>query len=250
MNRLFANSDGHSVDPAASPVRRVALVAVCLAGALGFWLARDWLRWEVLAEHEAGMREFQQQSPGLAFGIAAAVYYLVTAFSIPGSLILTFLYAWYFGFWPTAVLVSFASTAGATSAFWISRYLLRDYVTRKYGGHLGSLQAALDREGAYLLLTLRLLPTVPFVLVNAVMGLTNLSTRTFWWGSQLGMLPATLIYSFAGSRVPSLEQLARHGIAGALSPGEWTQCAMGLTLLAVLPWGARLVVARMRGKAA
>ncbi len=244
MSLPLEHPSPYLADPAVPPVRRVKLIAVCVLVALGYWLGREWLRWDFLAQHESDLRELQRQFPLLTLGLAAGIYVLVTALSIPGSLILAFLYAWYFGFWPAAIVVSFASTAGATGAFWISRYFFRDHVTRRLGGRLATLQATLDREGAYLLLTLRLLPTVPFVFVNAAMGLTTISTRTFWWVSQVGMLPATLIYCYAGSRIPTLEHLAKNGIAEVLSPSQWMQCAAALTLLATFPWLARWAVIR------
>jgi uncharacterized membrane protein YdjX (TVP38/TMEM64 family) len=99
----------------------------------------------------------------------------------------------------------------------------------------------LERDGAYYLFTLRLLPVVPFFVVNAVMGLTPIRVQTFWWVSQLGMLPATLIYVYAGSIAPDLQTLADRGVAG-LPVGK---IAIALTMLALLPWGTRALLRRI-----
>jgi len=115
-------------------------------------------------------------------------------------------------------LVSFASTAGATVAFLLSRYLFRDALQSRFGDRLAGFNAALESEGAFYLFTLRLIPAVPFFVINVVMGLTPLKTRTFWWVSQLGMLPGTVVYVSAGASVPSLQVLAERGVGGVLSP--------------------------------
>ncbi len=122
---------------------------------------------------------------------------------------LTLFFGWFFGFWRAVILVSLGSTAGATVAFLLSRYLLRDVVAESLSGAACSSAAdAFARDGAWYLLTLRLLPVVPYFLINILMGLTNIRTRTFWWVSQVGMLPATCLYTYTASTVPSLEQLA------------------------------------------
>ena len=134
------------------------------------------------------------------------------------------------------------STAGATVAFLISRFLLRDWVRQRFGEQLSRFQAAWDRGGAYYLLTLRLLPVVPFFVVNAVTALTPVRVRTFWWASQLGMLPGTVVYVYAGSLAPDLRTLAEQGTA-AIPVGR---ILLALTLLALLPWGTRWLLAQRR----
>jgi uncharacterized membrane protein YdjX (TVP38/TMEM64 family) len=133
------------------------------------------------------------------------------------------------------VLVSFASTAGATVAFLTSRYLLRESVQSKFGPRLQSFNRHLEQEGAFYLFTLRLVPLVPFFVINLVMGLTALRARTFWWVSQVGMLPGTLVYVYAGSSVPNLSQLADKGVAAVFSPSQGLQLALAFTLLGIFP---------------
>jgi uncharacterized membrane protein YdjX (TVP38/TMEM64 family) len=152
--------------------------------------------------------------------------------SLPGAgTALTLFFGWFFGFWRAVILVSFGSTAGAMVAFLLSRYLLRDVVASRFPGRLAQVQQAFDRDGVWYLLTLRLLPVVPYFLINILMGLTNIRAGTFWWASQIGMLPATCLYTYAASTVPSLEQLAATGVRGVLTP----QLVVALTLLALFP---------------
>src|SRR5204863_7676397 len=120
---------------------------------------------------------------------------------------------WAFRFWPALILVSFASTAGDIVAFLLSRYFVGDFLQARYGQRLAALNAAVERDGAFYLFTLRLIPRVPFFVVNVAMGLTRLPTLTFWWVSQLGMLPGTIVYVLAGASAPSLTQIADHGLA-------------------------------------
>lgn len=164
-----------------------------------------------LAQKEKELRAFQQEHPILVYAIAFGIYVAVTGLSLPGAAGLTLVYGWYFGLWQGVVLVSLASTSGATVAFLLSRYLFRDSIQSRFGDRLAAFNQALEREGAFYLFTLRLIPAVPFFVINVVMGLTPLRTRTFWWISQLGMFPGTCVYVYAGSVVPNLQQLADKG---------------------------------------
>jgi uncharacterized membrane protein YdjX (TVP38/TMEM64 family) len=141
-------------------------------------------------------------------------------------------------------VVSFGATAGSTLAFLLSRYLFRRAIRERFGERLRRFDAALEREGVFYLFTLRLLPVVPFFIVNLVMGLTPLRARTFWWVSQLGMLPGTAVYTWAGSTIPSLTELAEHGVRGVLT---WEIFA-ALALLACFPLVIRAVLRRVRAK--
>lgn len=154
----------------------------------------------------------------VAVAVAVAIYVTATGLSLPGASILTLVCGWLFGFWRGLLLVSMASTAGATVAFLLSRYLFRDALQSRFGDRLAGFNAALESDGAFYLFTLRLIPAVPFFVINVVMGLTALKTWTFWWVSQLGMLPGTVVYVSAGASVPSLKVLSERGVGGLLSP--------------------------------
>ncbi len=198
-----------SVDKSrATYTRYLVFGLVAVATACAYFLFADQISLEYLARQETALRSFQQGHPVVVYLVAFSIYVAVTGLSIPGATGLTLLYAWFFGFFPALILVSFASTAGATLAFLLSRYLFRDAIQRRFAENLKSFNAALDREGAFYLFTLRLIPAVPFFVINVVMGLTHLRVVTFWWVSQLGMLAGTCVYVYAGSSIPGLQQLA------------------------------------------
>jgi uncharacterized membrane protein YdjX (TVP38/TMEM64 family) len=236
--------------PAASHVPprfpRKLLVGLVVAStiAVGFVLLRDVLSLASLARYESQLRAFQQRSPVAAYALALTAYVGVTGLSLPGATGLTLAYAWFFGFWRALVLVSFASTAGATLAFLVSRYLFRDAVRSRLGDRLTKINELLARDGPFYLFTLRLIPAVPFFVINAAMGLTPLPARTFWWVSQLGMLPGTGVYVYAGSRVPSLDALASQGIQGVFTPAQLAQILAAFVLLGVFPLAVRWILRR------
>ena len=132
-------------------------------------------------------------NPLLTSGIYFAVYVLVTAFSLPGAAVMTLAGGAIFGLLWGTVVVSFASTIGATLAFLVSRYLLRDMVQTRFGDNLKAVNDGIEKDGAFYLFTLRMIPLVPLFVINLVMGLTPMRARTFWWVSQVGMLPGTIV---------------------------------------------------------
>lgn len=215
--------------------RILILIVVVAATFLVFWLSRSYLNIDFLAEQESSLKSFYQSQPVMVIAIAFLIYVAITGLSIPGATVLSLIYAWFFGFWRSLLLISFASTAGATLAFLISRYLFRDWIDSKFGERLASFNKALDEEGAFYLFTLRLVPAVPFFVINAVMGLTRLKTSTFWWVSQLGMLAGTAVYCYAGSRIPSLQSISENGIGAAFTKSQLTQITIAFVLLGVFP---------------
>jgi uncharacterized membrane protein YdjX (TVP38/TMEM64 family) len=232
--------------------RWLLLVATALVAVLAVVGFGDFIRLEYLATREVELRALRSDHPILVFVVAFLIYVAVTGLSIPGATVLSLVSGWYFGFLAGMVLVSFASTAGATVAFLLSRFLFREAVRRRFHGRLQNFTAALDREGPLFLFTLRLIPVVPFFVVNVVMGLTPMATRTFWWISQLGMLPGTAVYLYAGSQVPTLQTLVDRGPRAIVTP----QLAIALGLLGALPllgrgalWLIRAARARTRPSA-
>lgn len=215
-----------------------------LIGAVGVYFLYQrygqFLNLEVLAEKETALAAWRDQSPLPVLGGAFVIYTLVTGFSLPGAAIMTLALGWFLGFGRAFVLVSFASTAGATLAFLISRFLLRDFVQTRFKDRLTGFNEALKREGAFYLFTLRLIPVVPFFVINLVMGLTPLPVRTFWWVSQLGMLPGTAVFVYAGSQFPSLQVLAEKGAKGVLSP----QLIVAFVILGLFPLVVKKVMHR------
>lgn len=210
----------------------------------GLWLtARERLNLEWLVARESAVRDFQRARP-LEFTAAAfAVYVLYVGLSLPGASVLTPLVGWLFGFWRGVVFASCAATAGATLAMLLSRYVLRDWVQRRLADRLELVNAAIAREGAWYLLTLRLVPAFPFFVVNLLLGLTRMPVRTYWWVSQLGMLPATCVFVFAGTTVPTLAEVAQ----SPRSIVRWPLLA-ALTAIGLLPLTLRSVVKTVRRK--
>ena len=175
--------------------------------------------------------------PFLFAGGFFTVYVAYVAAALPGIEVLSLAAGALFGLVEGTVLVSFASTLGATLAMLASRFLFRDAVVRHFGARLQGIDRGLARDGAFYLFSLRLIPAVPFFLINLLAGLAPIRARTYWWVSQLGMLPATLVYVNAGTRLGEVTSLS-----GLLSPA----LIGSLLLLAVLPWLARAVMAILR----
>ena len=188
------------------------------------------------------LRDYQAQHPVLVFAIAFLIYVTVTGMSLPGAAGLTLVYGWYFGFVESLVLVSFASTLGATIAFLFSRYLFRDAIMNRFGDRLAKFNESLEREGSFYLFTLRLIPAIPFFIVNAVMGLTPLKPWTFWWVSQIGMLGGTAVFCYAGSSVPNLATLAEKGVNAAFSSTQMAQIIGAFVLMGAFPLVARWAI--------
>lgn len=226
-----------------SPKARLAvLLAVAAAAVVVYLRFGDALSLAAIAEQEAALRAYQQDHPWLVYGAAFLVYVAVTGLSLPGAAVLTLVFGWYFDFLRAVVLVSFASTTGASLAFLLSRYVFRDAVQSRFGGRLRAFNDALARDGALYLFTLRLVPAVPFFVINLVMGLTPLRLATFWWVSQVGMLPGTAVYVYAGSAVPDLQVLSERGLGGIVSP----QVLAAFVLLGVFPLLVRTIMRRFR----
>ena len=141
------------------------------------------------------------------------IYILVTSLSLPGATVMTLVGGALFGLWAGTVMVSFASTIGATLACFVSRFLLRDWVQATLGDRLKTVNEGVEKGGKFYLFTLRLIPAFPFFVINLVMGLTKMPLRTYYWVSQLGMLPATIVYVNAGRELGRIQSLS-----GIVSP--------------------------------
>lgn len=166
-----------------------------------------------------------------------ALYAAMAALNLPGATVLTLAGAAVFGFWPALVVVSLASTLGATAACALTRYLFRQVVERRFGARLTAINRGIAAEGAFYLFTLRLVPLFPFFAVNMAMGLTRLPLWTYAWVSQIGMLPGTAVYVNAGAELGRLDSLS-----GILSPGVLVSFA----LLGIFPLAAKKALALYR----
>lgn len=215
--------------------KRLALVALVVVLVWAFFAAGG-PKWLTLEGLKSGLDQFaawKSTSPvllGLGFG---AVYVLVAALSLPGAVILTLAAGAIFGLLWGTFIASFASTLGATLAFWSARYLLRDWVQARFGDRLRPINDGMTRDGAFYLFTLRLVPVFPFFLINLLMGLMPIRSLTFYGVSQIGMLAGTLVYVNAGTQLARIDSLA-----GIVSPGV----TLSLVLLGVFPLVAKMVL--------
>jgi pyruvate/2-oxoglutarate dehydrogenase complex dihydrolipoamide dehydrogenase (E3) component/uncharacterized membrane protein YdjX (TVP38/TMEM64 family) len=216
-------------------IRKILLLLVVLVGIVAFF-AFDLDRYFSLAflkERQASFAALREQQPlQLALGYFL-VYVAVTALSLPGATIVTLAGGAIFGLGWGLLIVSFASSIGATLAFLTARFLLRDSVQARFGQRLADMDKGIQRDGAFYLFTLRLIPVVPFFVINLLMGLTKMKAWTFYWVSQLGMLAGTAVYVNAGTQLGQLESLQ-----GILSPG----LLGSFVLLGLFPLIARKVV--------
>ena len=169
-----------------------------------------------------------EEQPILTAAVFFCIYIIVTGLSIPGAALMTLAGGAIFGLMTGTVLVSFASSIGATLAFLISRGLLRDWVQEKFGAYLGGINAGVEKDGAFYLFTLRLVPIFPFFVINLVMGLTPIRTITYYLVSQVGMLPATLVYVNAGAQLGTVTELS---VEGVLKP----ELVAAFVLLGIFP---------------
>ena len=193
----------------------------------------------------ATYQELYQQNPTLTAAIFFVIYILVTALSIPGAALMTLIGGAVFGLSQGLLLISFASTIGATLAFFSSRLLLKDWVQNKFSSHLKIINNGIEKDGTFYLFTLRLIPLVPFFAINLLMGLMPISAWRFYWVSQLGMLAGTAVYVNAGAELGSI--IANEGgfsVAGIMTPG----LLGALILLAIFPWIARSVMAQLQAR--
>ena len=173
------------------------------------------------------------EHPAQTAALFFLAYVAVTALSLPLAVWMTLAAGALFGFWGGFILVSFASSIGATLAFLAARFFLKGWVQGRFGNRFAAVQSGLARDGALYLFTLRLIPAVPFFAVNLMMGLTQLRAWTFYWVSQLGMLPATLVFVNAGTQLARLQNLR-----DVLSPA----LILSFALLGLVPWAARLAL--------
>ena len=222
------------------------VVFLLVAATFGFLYYQygDQLSLKTVAAKEAEWQAYQQEHPVLIYGVAFLIYTVVTGLSLPGATVLTLAYGWFFGFWRALPLVSCASTTGAIFSFLLSRYLFRDSLELKFGDQLQKFNKMLEQEGAFYLFTLRLIPAVPFFVINAVMGLTPIRLLTYWWVSQLGMLPGTCVYVYFGSTIPTAKELANFDASQILydHPGIF----IAFALLGTFPLIVKKIMSRFR----
>jgi len=211
-----------------------ALVAAFFALDLGRFFSLDYIK-----SARADFAALYAARPAWVIGVFFAVYVAVAALSLPGAAILTLLAGAVFGLWVGTLVVSFASSIGATLAMLVSRYVLRDGIKTKFGARLADIDRGIQRDGPFYLFTLRLVPVFPFFVINLLMGLTSIKATTFYWVSQLGMLAGTLVYVNAGTQLAQISSLQ-----GILSP----TLIGSFVLLGLFPLVAKKIVDAVQGR--
>lgn len=225
---------------AGSKIRKSAIVGLLLLiVALFFYF--DLTRYLNLAYLKESQNRFQllyEQHSFVVIGIYMLIYIVVTTLSLPGAAVMTLAGGGLFGLLTGTIVVSFASTIGATCACLASRFVLRDWVQNRFGEKLKTINAGIDKEGAFYLFSLRLIPVFPFFVINLLMGLTRMPIRTYFWVSQLGMLPATVVYVNAGNELAKIDSLST-----ILSPG----LIGSFVILGLFPLAVKKLMQRYRG---
>lgn len=222
--------------------RSKLLIAVLALAAVAAYVGFDlgqYLSLDALKRSQAAFAALYEERPLFVIGGFFVAYVVLTALSFPGAAVMTLAGGAVFGLVAGTLIVSVASTLGATLAFLAARHLLRDAVQRRFATRLAEIDRGIAKDGAFYLFTLRLVPLVPFVVINLAMGLTRMRTWTFAWVSQLGMLAGTLVYVNAGTQLGRIDSLR-----GILSP----DLIGSFVLLGLFPWIARRIVELVRGR--
>jgi pyruvate/2-oxoglutarate dehydrogenase complex dihydrolipoamide dehydrogenase (E3) component/uncharacterized membrane protein YdjX (TVP38/TMEM64 family) len=222
-------------------LRRVALLLLITLVVTLFFVfdLSSYLTFDQLKEQQSSLQSWRGENPMLSVGLFFTVYVLVAALSLPGAAVMTLAFGAVFGLFWGVVLVSFASTLGATLAFLIARFLLRDWVQQRFGDRLQAFNDGIEKEGAFYLFTLRLVPVFPFFVINLLMGLTPIRTITYAWVSQVGMLAGTIVFVNAGTQLAALESPA-----GILSPA----LLLSFVMLGLFPLIAKKALDRFQAQ--
>ena len=211
----------------------ISLIIICFFAGFFYFDLLKYLNFEFLGSQKDIFSSLYNDHPlliSLSFFIA---YVLITGFSAPGAAVLTLAAGYLFGIFMGTFIVSFASTLGATMAFLMSRFLLRDVIQKKFSSKLKTINEGFRKDGIFYLLTLRLVPLFPFFMVNLVMGLTPIKVLPYFIVSQLGMLPGTIVYVNAGTQLSKINSLK-----DILSP----IIILSFLALALLPWLVKTVM--------
>lgn len=217
------------------------LLLIALAWAAFFWfdLGR-YFSFEALRAEQASLRALVDAHPLTSMLIYFGMYVVLATFSLPGAGPLTLAGGAVFGFWVGVPLATVSASAGALSALLVSRYLFRASIERRFGERMKPINAGLEREGAYYLFTMRLVPVMPYLLINLLMGLTTMSAWRYVWVSALGMLPAEFAYVYAGTQLRNIQRAS-----DVLRPG----IVLAFATLALLPLLLGWIMKRIRGHA-
>ena len=215
----------------------IVVAILAFVAAFKFFGLEHYLTLEYIKQSQHRFAELYAAQPVLVIGSYMFIYILVTALSLPGAVIMTLAGGGLFGLFTGTIIVSFASTIGATLACFVSRFLLREWVQKKFGDKLTPINNGIEKEGGFYLFTMRLVPAFPFFLINLAMGITKLPLLQYYWVSQLGMLPGTIVFVNAGKELAKIESAA-----GILSPS----LLLSFAILGLFPITVKKIMARVK----
>ncbi len=198
----------------------IILIIAAFAGAFFFFDLGHYLTLVYFKSQHQVFADYYSANQGVVILIYMAIYIVVTALSLPGAIVMTLVGGALFGLVVGTIVISFASTIGATLAFLVSRYLLGDWVQNRFGDKLAAINKGMEKDGAFYLFTLRLVPLFPFFVINLLMGLTRIKTLRYYLVSQIGMLAGTIVYVNAGvqiARINSLSGIMSHELVASFA---------------------------------
>jgi dihydrolipoamide dehydrogenase len=216
-------------------MKKAIVLILVLAAVFSFFFfdLDQYISLDFFNQQKQSIKDYQLQQPLLVAAVYFVVYILVTAFSLPGAAVLTLIGGALFGLGWGLLLVSFASSIGATAAFIIARSILREWVQQRFSNNLAAINEGIEKDGKFYLFTLRLVPVFPFFVINLAMALTPIKAWPFYWVSQIGMLAGTAVFVNAGTQLAEISS-----VAGILSPG----LIGSFVLLGLFPWIAKAIV--------
>jgi uncharacterized membrane protein YdjX (TVP38/TMEM64 family) len=222
-------------------LKKIAIVVAIVVFVAAFRILNlgDYLTLSYIKESQERFTALYAENRLAVIAVYMGIYILVTSLSLPGAAVMTLAGGALFGLWVGTLVVSFASTIGATLACFVARFVLRDWIQGKFGDKLATVNRGIETEGAFYLFTMRLIPVIPFWLINLVMGLTKMRLLTFYLVSQVGMLLGTLVYVNAGKELAKIDSLK-----GILSPS----LILSFVLIGVFPLVAKKLVNLFRKK--
>ncbi|MFP3984227.1 MAG: TVP38/TMEM64 family protein [Desulfurivibrionaceae bacterium] len=222
-------------------LQKIAVVLVIIAIIAGYKVfgLGDYLSLSFLKESREQFQAIYAEHTAAVIAIFMVIYIIVTAVSLPGAAVMTLASGALFGLIAGTIMVSFASSIGATLACAVARFLLRDWVQGKFQEKLKTVNRGIEREGAFYLFTLRLIPIFPFWMINLVMGVSRMKLFTFYWISQVGMLPGTIVYVNAGKQLGELES-----VSGIFS----LEIILSFALLGIFPLAVKKIMKFVRAR--
>ena len=225
---------------------RISALILLIAGIVAVYpTVSQHLSIAALAEREAEIRAGQAARPLFYAVIAFFAYVIATALSMPGTSALSLIMGWMFGVWLGIPLVSFASTLGAYISFIAARYFLRGMIERRLAGPLKAFEDRFGDDCPSCLFSMRMMPGIPNIMTNTLPAFTEMRGFTFWWVSQLGMLPGTIAFVYVGANLPNIHIIAEKGVGSLISPG----LIIGFAALGLLPVLIRMIMGRFgKGK--